>query len=222
MKSDLLEHERQYWHEGKSRVAGIDEAGRGPLAGPVVAAAVVLDQNFAQAEEHGCLAKLTDSKQLTARRREYFHRLLSDCAYVQIGIGMSDVAEIDTLNILRATHLAMRRALEALQEPPLTVLVDGLPVGGLPYPSEAIVHGDSLSLSIAAASVVAKVVRDRLMVEFDSIYPQYGFAKHKGYGSPPHMRALLEYGPCPIHRMSFRPVREAMAIWKLRNRQSTS
>ncbi len=217
----MLEYERKYWAKGVSRLAGVDEAGRGPLAGPVVAAAVVFDPAFAEAEEHRRLEGLTDSKQLTPRRRQYFHDLLRDCAEVQVGMGFSAVEEIDELNILRATHLAMSRALQSLPAAPSHALVDGLPPRGLPFPSEAIVHGDSLSLSIAAASVMAKVARDRIMSEFDLLYPEYGFGKHKGYGSPAHIQALLEHGPCPIHRRSFRPVREAIEIREMRRRQGS-
>jgi len=216
----LLEYERKYWTGGTVRLAGVDEAGRGPLAGPVVAAAVVFDPGFAEVEEHRRLEGLTDSKQLTPRRRRYFHDLLCECSEVQVGVGLSDVAEIDSLNILQATHLAMRRALESLPEMPAFALVDGLPARGLPLPADAIVHGDALSLSIAAASVIAKVARDRIMTDFDAVYPEYGFASHKGYGSPAHIQALLEHGPCPIHRRSFRPVREAIEIREMRRRHA--
>jgi ribonuclease HII len=208
----LLTFERRYWRDGIQRVAGVDEAGRGPLAGPVVAAAVVLDPAFAEAEEHGKLEGLTDSKQLTRLRREAFFRLLDACDGVQIGVGAADVDEIDSLNILHATHRAMVRAVEALPVPPDFVLVDGHGVEEIPGPSRGIIRGDSRSLSIAAASVIAKVVRDRRMRELDLIYPQYGFSRHKGYGSQAHMQALFEFGPSPIHRRSFRPVREAAAI----------
>jgi ribonuclease HII len=194
-----------------TRVAGVDEAGRGPLAGPVVAAAVILDPSFAQAEEGGALSGLIDSKQLTESRREFFFRLLLDSP-VMIGIGSAGVHEIDELNILRATHLAMLRAVMKLAVRPEQVLVDGLPVTGLPFPTLAVVKGDTISLSIAAASVAAKVVRDRGMKALDLEYPQYGFAQHKGYGSRRHIQALFEHGPSPVHRHSFRPVREAAEI----------
>jgi ribonuclease HII len=196
------------------RIAGIDEAGRGPLAGPVVAGAVIFDARFVQREEFGLLKGLTDSKQLSAARRESFYELLERSPPdVEIAVGIADCEEIDRLNILRATHAAMARALHGLPAPPPDfVLLDGLPVAGFPAPCRAIVGGDALSLSIAAASVVAKVVRDRLMVALDERYPAYGFAAHKGYGTAAHMRALLEHGPCPIHRRTFRPVREAAEI----------
>jgi len=205
----LLTLERRFWGEGSLLLAGVDEAGRGPLAGPVVAAAVILEREWAEAELDGSLRGLTDSKKLSAERREAFCSLLSGCVHVHIGVGSADVAEIDELNILRATHLAMARALALLPVMPDLVLVDGLPVKGLPCRSEAFVGGDSLSLSIAAASVVAKVTRDARMLELDAVYPQYGFARHKGYGSSEHMQALFRHGPCPEHRMSFTPVRQA-------------
>ena len=208
----MLAHERVYWAVGIRRLAGIDEAGRGPWAGPVVAAAVVIAPAFAEAELTGLLHGLDDSKKLTPRRRELFFELLHSRAEVAIGVGRAEVAEIDALNILRATHLAMARALQALQPPADFALVDGLPVQGLPCPHRAIVRGDSLSLSIAAASVIAKVTRDRRLVELDHEFPAYGFAAHKGYGTALHLRKLRELGPTPQHRRSFRPVRELVVV----------
>lgn len=193
-------------------MAGVDEAGRGPLAGPVVAAAVVFSRAFVEAEEFGVLTGLTDSKQLSESRRDRFFGILTSSPSVETAVGLAEVGEIDRINILRATHLAMARAVRNLPRPPDHVLVDGLPVQGLPVPSTAIVRGDSLSLSIAAASVVAKVVRDRHMRELDAEFPAYGFARHKGYGSRSHIQALFEHGPSPVHRRSFRPVLEAAAI----------
>lgn len=190
----------------------MDEAGRGPLAGPVVAAAVVFEQSYVRREQHKALARLNDSKQISESMRESFFALLYAADAVEIGIGIGEVEEIDRVNILRATHAAMRRAVEALVPLPDHVLVDGRPVPGLPAHATAIVKGDALSLSIAAASIVAKVTRDRTMRELDAKYPGYGFAAHKGYGTQAHVQALLEYGPTPVHRMSFRPVREAAAI----------
>ena len=208
----MLHFERQCWDSGHSEVAGIDEAGRGPLAGPVVASAVVIQRSFAESQEHDILAGLTDSKKLSPTKREAFFKILQDSPHIKIGIGSADVKEIDSLNILVATHLAMARALHDLIFLPPHALVDGLPVKGLPCPSTAIVKGDSKSLSIAAASIMAKVTRDAQMKELDKLYPEYGFAKHKGYGSKQHMQALFEHGPCPDHRRSFRPVREAEKI----------
>jgi ribonuclease HII len=208
----LLFFERRCWAEGVRRVAGVDEAGRGPLAGPVVAAAVMIEPAVAEAEIHACLDGLTDSKKLAPARREAFFRILETCSGIAIGVGAADVAEIDGVNILHATHRAMRRAVEALPVVPDVILVDGYAVDGMPGPCRGIVGGDARSLSIAAASVIAKVVRDRRMRELDLVYPEYGFSRHKGYGSQAHMQALFEYGPCPEHRRSFRPVREAEAI----------
>ncbi len=208
----MLQFERQFWEQGCVRLAGVDEAGRGPLAGPVVAAAVVFDRAFLEAEQYGVLLGIDDSKTLSESQREHFFALLTQSPHLATGVGSADVAEIDTLNILRATHLAMKRALLALAPPPDFALVDGLPVQGLPCPSLAIVKGDARSLSIAAASIVAKVTRDRLMRELDRHYPAYGFAQHKGYGTRAHLQALLTEGPSPVHRRSFRPVREAMRI----------
>jgi len=208
----LLQFERQAWDQGYQRLAGVDEAGRGPLAGPVVAAALIFERPFLEAEQYGALQGITDSKRLTEAQRDGFFDLLTRSQQVTIGLGLADVGEIDTLNILRATHLAMRRALEALARPPDFALVDGLPVPGLPVPSRAIVGGDGRSLSIAAASIVAKVTRDRHMRELDRAYPNYGFAGHKGYGTRAHTEALLRHGPSPQHRRTFRPVEDAIRI----------
>jgi ribonuclease HII len=208
----LLDFERKYWTLGYSRIAGVDEAGRGPLAGPVVAAAVVIDRAFAESELHRQLSGVNDSKLLTRARREHFCELLFRSESVQIGIGLVDSSGIDRLNILNATHLAMSRAVNDLPALPDFVLVDGRPVEGLPGPFDAIVRGDSRSLSIAAASIVAKVVRDDHMRELDRLYPLYKFAVHKGYGTSLHIQTLFEFGPCVEHRRSFRPVREAVEI----------
>lgn len=205
----MLGIERKYWGEGLSSIAGVDEAGRGPLAGPVVASAVVIAVEFANSEEHGLLAGLTDSKQLSERRRDEFAEILRSSPCVKIGIGISEAPEIDSLNILNATHTAMARAVRDLSSLPDLVLVDGLPVKGLPVPSVPIVKGDSKSISIAAASIIAKTTRDARMKELDVVYPQYGFAAHKGYGTRAHLQALYEHGPSPEHRRSFSPVREA-------------
>lgn len=199
---ELLLPERKLWTEGFCFVAGVDEAGRGPLAGPVAAAAVVLPR--------GCkLPDVFDSKQLSdAARRELKEEILSldgvDAAIVCVEAGV-----IDKINILQATHQAMREAVAKLKKVDC-VLVDGLPVRGFRVESRNLVKGDSLSASIAAASILAKVTRDDIMIEADKLYPQYGFAVHKGYGTAAHLRALKEFGPCPIHRRSFRPVRELL------------
>lgn len=209
----MLEYEHNLWvGSDVTVIAGVDEAGRGPLAGPVFASAVSIRREDIKRLSEGPLAGLTDSKKLTEARREYYFRLLRELPEVRIGIASASAAEIDSLNILRATHLAMKRAVLALGEPPAQhVLVDGLPVKGLPCPSTAIVKGDSKSLLIAAASVMAKVTRDHLLLEFEERYPGYGFASHKGYGTAAHLAALKRLGPTPEHRRSFAPVADILA-----------
>jgi ribonuclease HII len=167
-----------------------------------VAAAVILPENYT-------LTGLDDSKKLSAARREKLFASLASDPRVIWATGTADVAEIDRLNILRATHLAMARAVKGLPRKPHHALVDGLPVRGLPVSHTALVGGDALSLSIAAASIMAKVTRDRHMVGMDERFPQYGFARHKGYGVREHLEALQRHGPCPIHRRSFAPVAHA-------------
>lgn len=180
-------------------IAGVDEAGRGPLAGPVVAAAVVLCT--------GGIAGLADSKKLTARAREaLFEQINARC---HVGIGLASVEEIDRLNILWATMLAMERAVAALGVPPAEVLVDGNRCPAWCWPSRAIIGGDASEPAISAASIIAKVTRDRMMVVADAAHPGYGWAANKGYGSAQHMAALAALGPSPLHRRSFRPVAEA-------------
>jgi ribonuclease HII len=179
-------------------LAGVDEAGRGPLAGPVVAAAVILD-------ERCTITGLDDSKKLTALRRE---RLFDEIRSKALccSIAQASVEEIDTLNILQATLLAMRRAVEGLRLRPARVMVDGNRLPVLDVPSEAIVQGDALVPAISAASILAKVTRDRWCAELDALYPQYGFARHKGYGTAEHLAALRTHGACPQHRKTFAPV----------------
>lgn len=180
-------------------VAGVDEAGRGPLAGPVTAAAVILPRDF---ECPG----LDDSKKIPQVRREKLFALLTNNLQVIWAVAEADHHEIDRFNILRASHLAMRRAVELLRQLPDFCLIDGLPVRGFPIPHEAIVKGDGLSLSIAAASIIAKVSRDRMMCEIDVEFPEFGFARHHGYGTKEHLEALRIHGPCRHHRRSFQPV----------------
>jgi ribonuclease HII len=175
----------------------------------VVAAAVVFLPAFAEQAVAGILTGLTDSKKISEKKREEFFAILQDASQAVIGVGQASSAEIDKINILRATHLAMRRAVENLPELPEHILVDGRPVKGLPVVSTAIVKGDSKSLSIAAASIIAKVTRDRMLYKLDAKHPEYGFASHKGYGTKAHLAALKKYGPLPQHRRSFAPVREA-------------
>jgi ribonuclease HII len=184
---------------GFLRIAGIDEAGRGPLAGPVAAAAVILPKKFT-------LTGLDDSKKISARNRESLYQQLTSNTSIFWAVATASREEIDRLNILRATHLAMRRAAEALIPLPDHCLIDGLPVRDFPFPCDAIVKGDGLSLSIAAASIIAKVTRDRIMHQLDGEFPQFGFAKHQGYGTKAHLEALRIHGPCCHHRRSFQPV----------------
>ena len=207
-KPDILLYERKAWTSGFSLVAGVDEAGRGPLAGPVVAAALVFDAGFLADCVPEELLGLTDSKALSEKKRDHFFELLSNLKTVRIGVGICSAEEIDQINILRATHRAMARALEDLAEAAQFALVDGNPVKGLPCPSESIVKGDALSLSISAASVIAKVTRDRMVYELDARHPEYGFANHKGYGTKEHIAAVRKYGPLPCHRKTFRPISE--------------
>lgn len=202
----MLEHERHWTSTGIKRLAGVDEAGRGPLAGPVVAAAVVAPLDLLESLITSAWRGLTDSKCLTDAKRRAFFVSITTTPGVLTGIGLCSPAEIDALNILRATHLAMARAVAALPSEPDHVLVDGLPVKGLPVPHQAIVGGDGASLLIAAASVLAKVTRDDLLLDLDRRYPHYGFADHKGYGTARHLDALRRHGPCPAHRRSFAPV----------------
>ena len=201
-----LKHEQAAWAQGHLILAGLDEAGRGPLAGPVVAATVHIERSLLEEEAAGRFSGINDSKKLTPARRASFFSLLRDEPRVRIGVGRASVEEIDRINILRATHLAMARALEDMQHPVDLVLVDGLPVPGLPFPSRALVQGDAQSLLIAAASIIAKVTRDLEMEALDEACPGYGFAQHKGYGTAAHLAALRKLGPSPHHRQSFAPV----------------
>jgi len=188
---------------GVVRIAGIDEAGRGALAGPVVAAIAILPEKFRH-------RKLKDSKQLAAELREEIYDELTRNDRILWAVGVVDHLEIDRINILRATHRAMRGALEALSHPPEHVLIDGLPVIPFPLPQTAIIDGDCISLSIAAASVIAKVTRDRMMRDFCAQFPEYCFSQHKGYSTELHLTKLHELGPCPIHRRSFEPVAQPL------------
>ena len=182
-----------------SFIAGIDEAGRGPLAGPVVAAAVILPRDFDGLE-------ITDSKKLSPRKREeYFFHITSN-PNVFYGISAISAKRIDEINILNATYEAMKSAVSQLSPPPEFCLIDGLPVPHFPFSSKSIVKGDSKVLSIAAASILAKVFRDGEMLKYDIEFPEYGFARHKGYGTSFHFEALKKYGSCRIHRKTFQPV----------------
>ena len=204
---DRFSEERAHAGRGLRVLAGVDEAGRGPLAGPVVAAAVILPWVWYSAGMPGDLTDLNDSKQLTVEQRESFFTLLTGHPEVRYGIAVIEPAIIDAVNILQATHQGMNQALRLLQPPPQHALVDGLRVKTLSFPQTALVKGDGRSYSIAAASVLAKVTRDRLMGEADRKWPQYGFARHKGYPTPEHLAAIAVHGPCSCHRLSFAPLR---------------
>lgn len=196
----LLLHEKKLNNAGYKLIAGVDEAGRGPLAGPVVAGAVILKTSRFK-------AYINDSKKLSAKKREKAFREIMKKAFV--GVGIVDEKTIDEINIYRATLRAMELAVSNLEIPPEYLLVDGNMKISSRCPVKCIVSGDSKSLSIAAASIIAKVTRDNLMVKYDEIYPQYGFARHKGYATKFHRAALKDHGPSRIHRYSFRPVRDA-------------
>ena len=198
-----LELELEQISAGYPLVAGIDEAGRGPLAGPVSAAAVILPAGFSH-------DLLDDSKKLTEKRREVLYDELTSRDDIIWAHSYAEVDEIAELNILKATDAAMARTTEALRLKPNFCLIDGLPVAGFPIQSSGIVKGDGKSLSIAAASIIAKVTRDRLMIQYAEEYPEYGFERHKGYGTKIHMEALREHGPCPIHRITFAPVAQLL------------
>ncbi|OGK96133.1 MAG: ribonuclease HII [Candidatus Rokubacteria bacterium RIFCSPHIGHO2_12_FULL_73_22] len=194
-RSAPYRYEAQAWREGVARVAGVDEAGRGPLAGPVVAAAVIIAPDRR-------IPGLADSKLLPPERREALFAVIHARA-LGVGVGVVDHETIDRINILQATRAAMGQALAALAVAPELVITDFVALDGLPCPQRNLVGGDRRSASVAAASIVAKVARDRLMRELDAQYPAYGFARHKGYATPEHLAALDRWGPCPIHRRSF-------------------
>ena len=197
---DMLALEGQAMRRGYCRIAGIDEAGRGPLAGPVVAAAVVLPDGL-------LLPGVNDSKQLTEDMREKLFEVIHREA-LAVGVGIGDHVLVDSINILQATLSAMRDAVNALSFTPDFLLIDGISSIPMNIPQRTVKKGDSLSLSIAAASIIAKVTRDRMMVDYDAQYPGYGFASHKGYGAATHLAAIAALGPCPIHRKSFSGVKE--------------
>src|SRR6202163_3007042 len=196
-------HERRLRALGVSTIAGVDEAGRGALAGPVVAAAVILPEKFRH-------RRLNDSKQLLPERREEIYHELIDNKAILWAVGIVDSIEIDAINILRASHKAMRAAISALSLQPDHVLIDGLPVFPFPFPQTAIIDGDCFSLSIAAASVIAKVTRDTMMRDFCARFPEYCFSQHKGYCTELQPTNLHDFGPCPIHRRSFEPVAQPL------------
>lgn len=190
----MLVYEKKYYKD-YDYICGIDEAGRGPLAGPVVAGAVILPKGLK-------IPYLNDSKQLSAKRREELFDIIMDKA-LAVGVGTVSPERIDEINILQATYEAMRQAVTELKVKPQILLNDAVLIPGLDLPQKKIIKGDARSLSIAAASVIAKVTRDRMMVAYDEIFPEYGFAKHKGYGAKAHIEKIQSIGPCPIHRRSF-------------------
>ncbi len=202
-----LSHECELWKQGLSRVAGVDEAGCGPLAGPVVAAAVVFPKEWLDAGLPSKFRGLNDSKQLKEDAREKFFELIQSHPEIHFAISVVDVETIDRINIRQAAWQGMNRALDELQPRPEHVLVDGLRIRWLAYPQTPLVQGDARSYSIAAASVLAKVTRDRIMRELDKQFPGYGFAGHKGYSTPQHFAAIEKLGPCPVHRKSFAPIK---------------
>ncbi len=200
-KVDLRSIEKRLWQEGYRRIAGVDEAGRGPLVGPVVAGAVILPKDYD-------LEGLNDSKQLSEKKRNQYYEMIKKEA-IAIGIGIVDAKTIDEINIYEASRLAMKLALENLEVSPDYILTDAMPIE-LDTPLEAIIHGDALSISIAAGSVIAKVTRDRLMEEFDKLHPEYEFKNHKGYPTKRHLELLSKYGPLENYRFTYKPVRALM------------
>jgi len=195
---------------GYQLIAGIDEVGRGALAGPVVAAAVILPRQV----NVPWLAEVRDSKQLTPARRELLFHRIHEIA-ISIGIGAAPHYLVDKKGIIKATRLAMKKAIDQLSPPPQFLLIDYMYLPRVKLPQKGITNGDNLCLSIACASIIAKVARDQLMVAFDRTYPGYGLAQHKGYGTREHFACLSRLGPCPIHRRSFRPVRDIMLYGRL-------
>lgn len=203
--ADRFAPERALVGQGHSAIAGVDEAGRGPLAGPVVAAAVILPRAWILEGMPEELRRVNDSKQVKAQERETLFTLLTTRPEIRYGIAVVAAGVIDEINILQATYRAMNEALAQLRPAPEHVLVDGLRVKAITLPQTPLVKGDSLSYSIAAASILAKVTRDRLMLALDAQFPAYGFARHKGYGTAAHLAAMTQHGLCPEHRRSFAP-----------------
>ena len=201
---NLNNYEREARAQGFSFIAGVDEAGRGPLAGPVVAAACIIPEGL-------FFLGIDDSKKLTARERERLFSEITTSLDVKFSVGIISHEDIDRVNIYQATILAMLQAIAGLEIEPDYLLVDGMALPHPTIPSQKIIKGDALSQSIAAASVIAKVTRDRMMDEFDRQWPQYGFKKHKGYGTAKHREAIVSHGPCPIHRLTFEPVKSFLS-----------
>ena len=206
---DRFVFEREHFERGFTLLAGVDEAGRGPLAGPIVAAATVLPAEWIKDGMPEIFLRLNDSKKLTEKIREELFRDIESEPRIRKAVAIIDSETIDRINILQATHRAMNEAIAKLNPPAEYALIDGTPVKSLTLPQTAIVKGDSKSYSIAAASILAKVTRDRLMIEYHKHWPEYGFSRHKGYGTAAHMAAIEIHGPSPIHRRSFAPLRAA-------------
>lgn len=196
---DLLAYEKELYQKGYTLICGVDEAGRGPLAGPVVAGAVILPKNYQ-------LDGLNDSKQISEKKREKFFPIIKKDA-IAYGIGIVDAKTIDEINIYEASRLAMKKAIANMKIKPDFVLTDAMPIPNYEFPVQSIIHGDALSINIAAASVLAKVTRDHIMQEYDKEYPEYEFAHHKGYPTKRHLELLSIYGPTDIYRFTYRPVR---------------
>jgi ribonuclease HII len=198
-----LKYEADLWQAGVRIVAGVDEAGRGALAGPVAAGVVVLPN---QPDLQKMLDGVQDSKQMTAKSRQHWAQQIKSLA-LGCQVGFAEAEEVDELSIIPATRLAAIRAISMLPHPPGHLLIDHISIPGAGIPETSLIKGDRRSLSIAAASILAKVQRDEIMIQIDNLYPEYGFADHKGYGTAQHMTAIERHGPCPIHRMSFAPLR---------------
>lgn len=211
MKSNLLKYEQELYRNNITLIAGVDEAGRGPLCGPVVASAVILPINY-----H--LEGLNDSKQLSEKKREEFFKILNKEA-ISIGVGIVGPKEIDEINILEASRKAMYMALDNLSVKPEYILSDAMSLNDIDIPSKPIIHGDALSLSIAAASVIAKVTRDHIMYDLDKKYPEYNFKKHKGYPTKEHINLLKKYGIMEEYRVSYKPVKQIMEEQNEKNHQ---
>ncbi len=205
-----LKEEQNLFKAGFKFIGGIDEVGRGPLAGPVVAACVVYSRDFSFSNEK--LGLIKDSKKITEKRREELYGVIKD-EFCEVGVGICDHITIDRINILQAAFLAMKKAIGALRQKPDFIVLDGrFPIPNISLKQKSVIRGDELIFSIAAASIIAKVTRDRIMREMHQLYPQYGFAQHKGYGTKLHLKTLQEYGPCPIHRKSFNPVKRLPSV----------
>lgn len=201
-KYDLLKYEKELYSKGIKLIAGTDEVGRGPLVGPVVAAAVILPENY-------FLEGLDDSKKLTEKKRDKFFDIIMKDA-IGVGIGVVDAKTIDEINILEASRLAMKKAVDNLSVKPEHILSDAMKLTNMNIPYTDIIHGDALSISIAAASVIAKVTRDRMMYELDNEYPEYGFANHKGYPTKFHLEMIKKYGILDNYRLSYKPVKKIL------------